>query len=62
MEQEYKNFQVTEAEWNKFIETSELLEADTYNKINNYYANKHGKCGCSFKTDVKTIYEFFKNK
>lgn len=40
MEQEYKNFQITDAEWDKFIETSELLEADTYSKLNNYYANK----------------------
>ncbi len=61
MEQEYKNFQITDAEWDKFIETSELLEADTYNKFNNYYSNKKGQCSC-IKTDVKTIYEFFKFK
>jgi|JI10StandDraft_1071094.scaffolds.fasta_scaffold41419_8 hypothetical protein len=60
MEQEYKNFQITDAEWDKFVETSELLTVDTYNKLNTFYANKKKQCGC-IKTDVKTIYEYFKS-
>jgi hypothetical protein len=60
MGQEYKNFQITDAEWDKFVETSELLTVDTYNKLNTFYANKKKQCGC-IKTDVKTIYEYFKS-
>lgn len=60
METEYKQFNLTSEEWNKFIETSELLDPETYNKLNNYYSSKIGQCSC-VKTDVRTIWTYFTN-